>query len=107
MVRGLRRGGNRSFSLRLISYNGVAARTRRLRDLLGYRYSTDLVSHRNLLGRNRPCMVIVGAWTNLSEFLQDRPLNSLSAVTWITEGLLQNYFDGLFGAGDPFDDLAG
>jgi hypothetical protein len=51
-------------------------------------------------------MVIVGVWMNLSGFVQDRPLNSLSAVTWITEGLLQNYFDYLFRAGNPLDNLS-
>jgi hypothetical protein len=42
---------------------------------------------------------------NFREFVPYHPLHLLSAVTWITEGLLQNNFDYLFGAGDPLDDL--
>ncbi len=34
------------------------------------------------------------------------PPLSLSAVTWVTEGLLQNNFHDLFGTGDSFDDFA-
>ena len=43
---------------------------------------------------------------NFSEFAQDRLLDLLSAVTRFTEGLLQNYFDDLFGTGDSLDDLS-
>ncbi len=44
---------------------------------------------------------------NFNEFaFRPHPLPSLSAVTWITEGLLQNNFHNLFGTGDSFDDLA-
>jgi hypothetical protein len=44
---------------------------------------------------------------NFSEFTQNQLLISLSAVTGFTEGLLQNYFDDLLGAGNPLDDLSG
>jgi hypothetical protein len=40
---------------------------------------------------------------NFSEFHPHRPLDSLSAVTQITEGLLQNNFDYLLGTGNSFD----
>ncbi len=42
---------------------------------------------------------------NFNEFLQEHRLPSLSTVTWITEGLLQNNFHNLLGTGDSFDDL--
>jgi hypothetical protein len=44
---------------------------------------------------------------NFSEFTQNQLLNSLSAVTRFTEGLLQNYFDDLFGPGNALDYLPG
>jgi hypothetical protein len=42
---------------------------------------------------------------NFSEFVQNHPLLTLSAVTWITEGLLQNNFDDFLGSRDAFDDF--
>ena len=42
---------------------------------------------------------------NFSEFVQNHPLLTLSAVTWITEGLLQNNFHDLLGPGDSFNDF--
>ena len=43
---------------------------------------------------------------NFNQPAQDHPLHSLSAVTWITEGLLQNNFDDFLGSGDSFDNLS-
>jgi hypothetical protein len=42
---------------------------------------------------------------NFSRFTQNHPLPTLSAVTWITEGLLQNNFDDFFGPGDSLDNF--
>jgi hypothetical protein len=42
---------------------------------------------------------------NFNEVIRNHPLDSLSAVTWITEGLLHNNFDDLLRAGDPLDNL--
>jgi hypothetical protein len=56
---------------------------------------------------SRPCHVIVGVWMNFSDFARFDPRIKVSAVTQFTEGLLQNYFDYLFGTGDPLDDPAG
>ena len=42
---------------------------------------------------------------NFSEVVVDRGLPMLSTVTRFTEGLLQNNFDHLLGAGDALDDF--
>ena len=42
---------------------------------------------------------------NFNESAQNHPLLSLSAVTHITEGSLQNNFDDFLGAGDSLDNL--
>jgi hypothetical protein len=44
---------------------------------------------------------------NFSQLAADRPLDSLSAVTQVTEGLLQNNFNYLLRSCNPFYHLPG
>jgi hypothetical protein len=43
---------------------------------------------------------------NFNESAQNHPLDSLSAVTHITEGSLKNNFDDFLGSGDSFHDFS-